>query len=584
LNTDKIERSAVRKIEEIIDKNQFLKPFIEKGGSFPIWDGSIFIYNSSKARNDNLEGRINIQVKGTQVSSFSGDTFRHPFRVSDLNAYLKDSGVLYFVVQVLETGEAKAYYRSFLPIDLDRVLKELRPKQMTKTEELKFLDDVDGVFIGKVCKEFLYHREMQQGTFKYRIKHDELGTLDRLEFTVFNDNTNNLFDNMFKNPIMLYGYRKDLDIPFPIDYIDTSKIMYSQDNEISVNGKTFYKSYQVEKYKDRDIVKIGNGIRLDLKNKTVKLENVGNIYSLVRDYEFLSDLSKNGHFELNGQHIIKINLNQNDAELVNNNKKYLENIVAILEYFKVNDILIMESLSENDYKLLYFLINTIIYNNKTENESIKEGISFYTLGNVNIFLYTHIDNDGNIIIRNLFDCYKKLDLVLKANPESNPVQSSVFLLFNAEALLMLSDKHLPIVEEHVLSIPYSSDYATYLNLLVLETIKSYDISEKVEFLDLADAMASWLIEGSDDSDIFLMNKMQILKRQRELSKEEKEKLRCISCNNIEDYMILCGINILLENWSDFDYYFEKLNTEQREMFKSYPIFRFVEDKNKTVGI
>jgi hypothetical protein len=61
MNNNKIERAAIRSVEEYIDKCPRLEPFISSNDKTPIWDGDIFIY-------DNISvplklGRLNINQK-----------------------------------------------------------------------------------------------------------------------------------------------------------------------------------------------------------------------------------------------------------------------------------------------------------------------------------------------------------------------------------------------------------------------------------------------------------------------------------------------------------------------------------------
>ena len=44
MNTNKIERAAVRVVEDYIDKCPKLEPYITSNDKTPIWDGYIYIY------------------------------------------------------------------------------------------------------------------------------------------------------------------------------------------------------------------------------------------------------------------------------------------------------------------------------------------------------------------------------------------------------------------------------------------------------------------------------------------------------------------------------------------------------------
>ena len=75
MNTNKIERAAVRVIEEYIDKCPKLEPYITSNDKTPIWDGDIYIFNDVESHTVNkFKNRVPLQVKGTENSK--EDCFR----------------------------------------------------------------------------------------------------------------------------------------------------------------------------------------------------------------------------------------------------------------------------------------------------------------------------------------------------------------------------------------------------------------------------------------------------------------------------------------------------------------------------
>lgn len=107
---------------------------------------------------------------------------------------------------------------------------------------------------------------------------------------------------------------------------------------------------------------------------------------------------------------------------------------------------------------------------------------------------------------------------------------------------------------------------------MLELLKAYDQNiKRIDILDLAERINNLLIqnESSVTNDL---NKFQIIKRKRTLNQDERSKLIDLR-NNLEkaDFFNQCGIAILLENKTDYDYYYNMLDEENKKFFDTFPI-------------
>ena len=106
---------------------------------------------------------------------------------------------------------------------------------------------------------------------------------------------------------------------------------------------------------------------------------------------------------------------------------------------------------------------------------------------------------------------------------------------------------------------------------------AYDKQENkdIRILKAAKKISNWIIATNDKNhELNIINKFQILKRERELSKEEI-RLLCslISKQEIENSMKV-AIYLLLDNQNMAEYHFDLLSTEEQHFFKSLPIYHF----------
>ena len=112
---------------------------------------------------------------------------------------------------------------------------------------------------------------------------------------------------------------------------------------------------------------------------------------------------------------------------------------------------------------------------------------------------------------------------------------------------------------------------------MLALIEAYDKSKKNDLLSLALDFAIWIKnfpENFISNTISTLNYLQIVKRQRTLTKDEIKQVYSIITSNDSSDEILVGAYLLIDQQEAAEMYFEKLNEEQQINFKSYPIYHF----------
>lgn len=121
MDTGKIERAAVRAVEDYIDKCPKLEPNINKNDKTPFWDGDLYVYKDEQKGNkkDNFHGRVPVQVKGRSDNSTN-------FTISrvDAEAYMNDGGCLYFKVLVKDDYSTKILFALLFKNTLKNLLQD----------------------------------------------------------------------------------------------------------------------------------------------------------------------------------------------------------------------------------------------------------------------------------------------------------------------------------------------------------------------------------------------------------------------------------------------------------------------------
>ena len=100
-NSNVIELASINKLKDAVLRTEIIEPEIHENDKTPSWDGELRLYKSRESFSKNrLVGRIPVQVKGTWVERFQKSRASFQFNVSDLQNYLTDGGVMFFLVQI----------------------------------------------------------------------------------------------------------------------------------------------------------------------------------------------------------------------------------------------------------------------------------------------------------------------------------------------------------------------------------------------------------------------------------------------------------------------------------------------------
>jgi len=82
-----------------------LYSYVNEREKEPSFDGNIYVYPKGTNRKELQIGRVPVQIKGESKRILGGKTtYKHSAEISDLKIYLKDGGVIYFVVVINDEG------------------------------------------------------------------------------------------------------------------------------------------------------------------------------------------------------------------------------------------------------------------------------------------------------------------------------------------------------------------------------------------------------------------------------------------------------------------------------------------------
>ena len=398
-------------------------------------------------------------------------------------------------------------------------------------------------------------------------------------------------DAFLNNEVYWYAKIANSPILHPIELVSDIKLI-SKDGfpPIFVNGDR-YDNYMSETQTKDDItiqfgesttlvfIKKGKGARLDYRL-------TGMLRNRIKDLNFIISIIETGVIVFGENK--KVNLGQMHANTpfdIISAKKQLESYKRIEQFWKSlqvkADFDIGNIDSNSSLEELYLLMKSI--NGKQAIHINLDGehtgyLLHKSMSNFQILLFLDaVDKKKSLYnVYNFFD-YKGIFKVARGNTEYIASHYSVLSpddyieLSNIDLLKMLPS-YKDLIDRGV-NIFEAANY-DLLNLLF-----AYDkhTDHPIEIINTAKEIASWLLNESADNlhaEIKMINYLQTIKRERELTAGENRKLYEIAENENSSLMFKLGANLLLENYKVARIQFEQLCEQDKEVFRSFPIYKF----------
>jgi len=600
MNSKKIEELAAIKVREKILLTDKLSPYIKDNDKTPVWDGTVLLYKDCEQCNENLVGRVEVQVKGELNNDFNKKTISFSVEIVELNIYKKNGGVIYFVVYINKNDNnlRKIYYETLTPLKIKSYLSG-KENQKTLSITLKEFSankkNIESIFINfhnDSSKQHSFNDEsfisLDQLTKRKDIKSIACEILDYPN----EDGLPNPIDILFNNDICFYAKFEGSPIPHPIDSNNFNLAVVKQNDTVFTNGKAYNNYVKTILKKDTIILTFGKSISFTFTKES-------NSWKITyKPTDFLSHRIVDLDFLINALEAKGINFGKDEltiplSELETNYKIDLDSMRKELElYRKIQHFLyilhITEDLNfgiiENWNELMLYVEGVV--DKKPVSFTIENQESFCLnrrkIGNLDIlFILQKVENTDDLYyISNYFDGefflgYERNGVKYISSVYSAMIPENFNELSNVNFPNMLSS-YKPFLERDV-NIFESASF-DLLNLLF-----AYDKADKPKqiILDTAKDIAKWILDESDDSLSYnakLINYLQTIKRERVLNAEEQNQLLDIIGNSDNDIMSKIASYLLLDNQLEANWHFKKLEKSWQDAFKSYPIYKFLKEK------
>lgn len=579
-----IEKIGISSLENYFANFSWIKTFFGSNDKTPSWDGCMILYaEDSSNKKENIEAKIDVQIKSQTVDSFSENNKKYLFEKSDLTNYMKNNGIALFVIEIEKISQTinrntKFFYELLTPIDLNNILKKdkkIKGKKSVSLKEMK-LDNPDSLYI-----EFLdFHHHCKIQSSNYDIAPIPMNKVDNLTI-FFSSNNNKFFKDLFEKEHFLYGKISNCVIPVSNKRLRVESVSSEIDEKILINKKVYFDSVKMTVDNGGNFIyNIYDCIEMNSKEGSLNYISKGTITEIVRCYEFLYDLKKYEYF-LIGNNEFKLN---NIGNIEENYLLFLRELKALLKKMGLlNKKIDMSLWGDNDFELLQRIIDGIVHNKIVKISDSNAIIRVFEIPTLTFaILAVSVNNNGY----NLFDFYSLEFLEktpLKFIMDGIKFNCIPHLFLKKEAILKIDNFNFELTYKYLLSINFTKELAHFITLFSLELISSYDETKKMEYLNYAEILNIYLMSNSVDGEVILLNQMQMKKRKERLSQFDLHMLDSI-VGNSKNINNLCGLYILKEDKENFENYFRKLSLRERKLLKSYPIYNLLNDTSKILPV
>lgn len=598
IDTKAIEEKALNHFKSFIEDSKVISQFIADNDKEPCWDGHLYLYADGIRDKEHLQGRVPIQIKGTEVGRFVTKKGKFKLEKADLKVYLEEP-TFFIVCQVKkDSKERMLFFRELLPDLVNKLLRDMgkNATRMTLfhplTEDLKEFEDQLMVFLSNSKKMISFaHSKLlsMEEALKKGVKEFSFIApskyVDRLQ----------LMKYLSTHSSYIYAkISKELDVDMPLSN-GPGRFIFQRDDdsEVRVGDKVYFKGYHNEIKDGRIIIKIGNVMTInmpmdntDVEQATVKLTTKAKyLKESINEAEFGVALNDTGVLSVG---MLNLQMKVHEKEYVEELRqklirwKELDNVLEKLHVTKPFDL---TAITDDQGKLIDLLIETVGNGNMVNLPEQETTLLLLEIGNIKLLLWCAVGKDGMCAIGDFFD--RSIRIAYKIS-EDETINVSPYSYLQLDKLWekvdnIDFDNIISSAEEAARQHEYCymmSNYDVLAMITAADALEKTDVERSKKLLEEALKLDEWLI-GKEPKDemrpLHIINKMQIMKRQRELTADERQTLEDMLNNEFAGDMVKAGVYLLLDRQEEFQQLFETMQEDEKKSVKEFPIWRFVRE-------
>ena len=578
ISTKKTEKTALNKIENLLDELETFDYNFVADNTGISWDGYIDLYHGNIDDKGNFDTRIDAQIKGrtTNIKKLQ-DKWKFDIDKKDLENYNKIDGTLFLAVRFLKNGDFKIYYKSLLPKNITDLLKE----QSNAKNEIKVtLKEVKNALdLERICRNFALDKETQKKLSKEIFDHNAL-SIGNQKLGTFSTWHRGKF-----NPLTILGEEKFIYVLdeneniIDVEYAEIKEVVQGLNLTVrNKNGIIYYSTvnHSVELLGSQKLI-FGKAFSLSDKPQKFSIHLSGTLKERIKQLNFIKDITKDNGFFIEDLYITL-------KKKVNNIEKYNK---IYDTYLKINNFcqkhnikkdINIDTWSNKDINDLLIWIDAIDNNEKI---NIKEWdcsmLGSIQIKDIRFSIFAEKLENNSFRVYSIWNDDRKNHYQFRYGEDDEEAiyTKKFFSILNEQAYLS-DDVDINEMEKYYEENPLEDREETLLNFQVLELLKAFDVNQNLKLLDYAKFILEKISVFNGMSDVVRVNFLQTEKRLRNLNEGEISELIEIRNRHNDNKFFKISTNLLIGNLLEAKIIYNSLSEEERNSFGEYPISKFLD--------
>ena len=582
-NNRKIETLGVSHLSTFIDKHELLQSYFDRNDKTPVWDGEIHVLKSPSEKKDEILGKVPVQIKTTRqkkdvLKSFSLDT-------RDLELYKSNGGVVLFVVWLNEdNGLIDIYYKSLPPLSIKNLLKKSKLKNKSTNKKKLSIEifKLDEKKMYPMLVDFIKNSQKQYSFINVEgISVEDIPDDKTLKFYFYGQEKEEIFNYQEEHDLFIYYLDPISGIEIPLE--NTIKIVETEEETdlIIKIGDYVFQDVKRHRFPDGSVqLHFGESFTMsfDIKKKQFKFNYTRPdlLSKAIKCTQVFQELGKIGYFTLNGD---KIELDERsikdisslDLEADIKGLLKISNFMKKMGIQKDVDLSCFDKQSQRNLNILY---SGLVLKKKVALNYNESKLLHLNIANIHIItLYSFLsDKNGTMI-----DIFTETPWCREGETEDEDyLDISIFEVFEPNDWLKIDNCKIDSVIASYQrlvdnKLKYEGADRTILKIVIAADMAE-DMTKRELLLNWAQCLSNWNLKYSQNSEIAIINDLQIKSRVRKLNSKEMEIMSNILVNSNDNYELCFGSSVLLKSKPQADLFWNKLDNETKESYKDFPIY------------
>ena len=593
----KIERMAINAIDTLItDCCPLLVANVATNDKTPLTDGDISIYSKSEIKNENLIGKVPVQVKGKTFANIPMP-LTYTIKVNDLRHYLNSGGILYFVVAINGKHEKVIYYASLSVVKIQNTLSKLESSQKSIAIRFsKFPTDRDRImdivrnFYEDIKKQYSFsNTEPHSLEYWQNDPHFKGVSINGICYRSDKPSKLEFIESVNAHDNFLYVNLDNAPIPIPASNENIKFGLFDKrEDPVKVGDKVYYDNFTIIRDDREAQIQFGDAFVYTVylkenKNSEIKYTRPSKIPQILKSLSFIKAVKIEKQCDIGGLRLNDFEI-ETSIEEIECQEKQIQNITELLTTLHIDvDEIDYRKLSPQDFSNMSLLYRGIVNKEISKNFRVKEKFEHsivcnIPIGDKSVQVLVIKETEGNRI-EDYFGLTNDHVLALETT-DGKFILSTPYTILNPDdfnQILNINYDNLTDVYQYLYDRfpPIIDDAIKTLNKVLI----AFDKSKNKHLLKAAIDLNAWLQE-KDIENISpyakILSNLEIAYRHRSITAEEKKLLYKVVLD-ATDSLDKFTAYVLLGEKNEATAILAGLCQDCQEYYKTQPIYNLFEN-------